>query len=110
MSTSPPGEAGPLRVPSMDAGTTSLLAAGPTKGSRQVGVIPGGKGSVWVLFDCRGAGKAEIIVESVVNMPFTCLAESLTPTLNKLDLTSKKALRIRVRAPDSVEWALRVTQ
>jgi hypothetical protein len=94
----------------MDAGTKSLLTAGPTKGSRIVGTVLVGKGSVWVLFDCRGAGKVEIVLESVVNLPFTCLADSLTPTLNQLDLKSKKTLVVRVQAPDSVEWALRVTR
>lgn len=105
----PPDRPGPLRLPGMDAGTKSLLTAGPTKGSRIIGAVPG-KGRLWVMFDCQGAGRAEIILAPAVNLPFTCLKETLTPTLNQLNLNSKTALTVRVQAPDSVEWALRVTR
>ncbi|MEV1249357.1 hypothetical protein [Nonomuraea sp. NPDC049750] len=93
----------------MDAGTKSLLTAGPTKGSHIIGAVPG-KGHLWVMFDCQGAGRAEIILAPAVNLPFTCLKETLTPSLNQLNLNSKTGLTVRVQAPDSVEWALRVTR
>jgi hypothetical protein len=99
-----------IKVPGIDAGETSLLTAGPTKGSRIIGEIQNNKKTIWVMFDCRGAGTAEIALEPLLTMPITCLDNTITPTLNKLDLISKGKFTIRVQAPDSVEWALRVTR
>ncbi|MEU6789083.1 hypothetical protein ABZ912_58725 [Nonomuraea angiospora] len=108
--TTPPSpERTPLRLPGMDAGTKTVLKAGPRKGSMVVGDIPPGKDELWVLFNCRGEGKAEIILEPGVNMPFTCLSDLISPIMNRLDLGRRKTLTVRIQAPDSVEWALRVT-
>ncbi|NUW43272.1 hypothetical protein [Nonomuraea rhodomycinica] len=75
-----------------------------------IGDIPPGKDDLWVLFNCRGAGKAEIRLEPDVAMPFTCLDGLISPIMNRLDLGRRKTLTVRVQAPDSVEWALRVTR
>lgn len=99
-----------LRMPAMEAGTTTVLKAGPRKGSMVVGDIPSGKDELWVLFRCRGQGKAEIILEPGIDMPFTCLDDVISPIMNRLDLGRRKTLTVRVQAPDSVEWALRVTR
>ncbi|MBN6056091.1 hypothetical protein JYK22_29460, partial [Nonomuraea sp. RK-328] len=108
--TQPPAARAPLRVPGMDAGTKTVLKAGPTKGSMVVGDIPPGKDELWVMFNCRGDGKAEIGLEPGVTMPFTCLDGLISPIMNRLDLGQRKTLTVRVQAPDSVEWALRVTR
>ncbi|MFB4290740.1 hypothetical protein ACBI99_24045 [Nonomuraea sp. ATR24] len=99
-----------LRVPGMESGTKTLATAGPTWGSSVIADIRADKGSMWVMFDCRGAGTAEIALEPLVSMPFTCLDSTITPTMNQIDLKSKTRLRVRVQAPESVEWTLRVTQ
>ncbi|MEV0198450.1 hypothetical protein [Nonomuraea sp. NPDC050691] len=110
VTTRPPAKRVPLRLPGMDAGTKTVLKAGPTKGSMVVGDIPPGKDELWVLFNCRGDGKAEIMLEPDVQMPFTCLDGLISPIMNRLDLGQRKTLTVRVQAPDSVEWALRVTR
>jgi hypothetical protein len=97
-------------MPGMDAGTKTVLKAGPRKGSMVVGDIPPGKDELWVLFNCRGEGKAEIILEPGYNMPFTCLDNLISPIMNRLDLGQRETLTVRIQAPDSVEWALRVTR
>ncbi|GAA3152244.1 hypothetical protein GCM10010486_17500 [Nonomuraea roseoviolacea subsp. carminata] len=109
-STPPPAERTPLRLPGMDAGTKTVLKAGPTKGSMVVGDVPPGKDALWVLFNCRGDGTAEISLEPGVKMPFTCLDGLISPIMNRLDLGHRKTLTVRVQAPESVEWALRVTR
>ncbi|GIH28448.1 hypothetical protein Aph01nite_67580 [Acrocarpospora phusangensis] len=103
----PPEE---IRTPGIDAGTTSLLTAGPAKGSRIIGEIQGGEGTLWVMFDCRGAGTAEITLEPLATMPITCLDSLITPSMNQLDLKTKRRLTVRVQAPGSVEWAMRITR
>ncbi|MFI7468975.1 hypothetical protein [Nonomuraea sp. NPDC049646] len=99
-----------VRLPGVEAGTTTVLKAGPRKGSMVVGDVPPGRDELWVLFRCRGAGKAEIILEPGVDMPFTCLDDLISPVMNRLDLGRRKTMTVRVQAPDSVEWALRVTR
>lgn len=42
-------------------------------------------------------------------MPFTCLDDVISPIMNRLDLGARKTLTVQIQAPDSVEWALRVT-
>ncbi|MER6578229.1 hypothetical protein [Nonomuraea sp. NPDC001023] len=108
--STPPARPAALRLPGVEAGTTTVLKAGPRKGSMVVGDVPPGKDELWVLFRCRGEGKAEIILEPGVNMPFTCLDDLISPVMNRLDLGRRKTLTVRVQAPDSVEWALRVTR
>ncbi|MGW0810885.1 hypothetical protein [Nonomuraea sp. NPDC002799] len=108
--TTPPPKRAPLRLPGMDAGTKTVLKAGPRKGSMVVGDIPPGRDELWVLFRCRGQGKAEIILEPGINMPFTCLDDMISPIMNRLDLGQRKTLTVRIQAPDSVEWALRITR
>ncbi|WP_433431938.1 hypothetical protein [Nonomuraea sp. CA-141351] len=110
VTTPPPPNRTPLRMPGMDAGTKTVLKAGPRKGSMVVGDIPPGKDELWVLFNCRGEGKAEIILEPGYNMPFTCLDNLISPIMNRLDLGQRETLTVRIQAPDSVEWALRVTR
>lgn len=99
-----------LRLPGVEAGTTTVLKAGPRRGSMVVGDVPPGKDELWVLFRCRGDGQAEIILEPGVSMPFTCLDDLISPIMNRLDLGRRKTLTVRVQAPESVEWALRVTR
>jgi hypothetical protein len=94
----------------MDAGTKTVLKAGPRRGSMTVGDIRPGKDELWVLFNCRGAGKAEILLEPGIIMPFTCLDGLISPIMNRLDLGRRKTLTVRIQAPESVEWALRVTR
>ncbi|MFI6183826.1 hypothetical protein ACIA8R_50415 [Nonomuraea sp. NPDC051191] len=108
--STPPPEPASLRLPGMEAGTITVLKAGPRKGSMVVGDVPPGKDELWVLFRCRGEGKAEIILEPGIDMPFTCLDDVISPIMNRLDLGRRKTLTVRVQAPDSVEWALRVTR
>ncbi|MFI7105998.1 hypothetical protein ACIBK9_06800 [Nonomuraea sp. NPDC050227] len=108
--STPPPRPAALRLPGVEAGTTTVLKAGPRKGSMVVGDVPPGKDELWVLFRCRGDGKAEIILEPDVNMSFTCLDDLISPVMNRLDLGRGKTLTVRVQAPDSVEWALRVTR
>ncbi|GAA3610629.1 hypothetical protein GCM10022419_114550 [Nonomuraea rosea] len=108
--TTPPPKRAPLRLPGMDAGTNTVLKAGPRTGSMVVGDIPPGRDELWVLFRCRGQGKAEIILEPGINMPFTCLDDMISPIMNRLDLGQRKTLTVRIQAPDSVEWALRITR
>jgi hypothetical protein len=106
----PSPEPSRLRLPGMDAGTKTVLKAGPRKGSMVVGDVPPGKDELWVLFRCRGQGKAEIILEPGITMPFTCLDDVISPIMNRLDLGERKTLTVRIQAPDTVEWALRVTR
>jgi hypothetical protein len=108
--TAPAPEPERLRVPGMEAGTKSILKAGPRTGSMVVGDIPPGKEGLWVLFRCQGQGQAEIILEPDVTMPFTCLDDVISPIMNRIDLGARKTLTVRIQAPDSVEWALRVTR
>lgn len=100
----------PLRLPGMDAGTKTVLKAGPRKGSMVVGDIPPGKDDLWVLFECRGQGKVEIVLEPGINMPSTCLDDVVSPIMNRLDLGERKSLTVRIQATDAVEWALRITR
>jgi hypothetical protein len=52
----------------MEAGTKSILKAGPRTGSMVVGDIPPGKEELWVLSRCQGQGQAEIVLEPDVTI------------------------------------------
>lgn len=108
--TTPSPDTAPLRMPGMEAGTKTVLKAGPRNGSMTVGDIPPGKDELWVLFRCRGEGPAEIILEPDVHMSLTCRDGVISPIMNRLDLGERRTLTVQIQVPDSVEWALRITR
>ncbi|MFC4121202.1 hypothetical protein [Nonomuraea zeae] len=110
MTMPPPTLTGPLRVPGMDAGTKTLLKAGPRRGSMIVGDIPPGRSGLWIIFFCRGAGTAEIRLEPGYILPFTCQDGVIAPIMNRMDAPHEKTLTVRIQAPTAVEWALRITR
>jgi hypothetical protein len=106
----PPTLTGPLRVPGMEAGTKTVLKAGPRRGSMIVGDIPPGKYGLWILFHCKGAGTAEIRLDPGYIMPITCQEGVIAPVMNRMEAPHEEVLTARVQAPTEVEWALRITR
>ncbi|WP_188193945.1 hypothetical protein [Nonomuraea sp. SYSU D8015] len=98
----------PLRVPAMDEGSKTLLKAGPSNGSMDLGEIPRGKGPLWVLFDCRGSGKAQVILGTEATLNPTCEPDGAFAY--KMDLTLSRTLPVQVQVTGELEWALRITR
>jgi hypothetical protein len=91
----------PLRVPAMDEGSKTLLKAGPSNGSMDLGEIRRGTGPLWVLFDCRGSGKAQVILGTDATLNPTCEPDG--PFAYKMDLTMSKTLPVRVEVTGELE-------
>ncbi|TMR93793.1 hypothetical protein [Nonomuraea basaltis] len=100
----------PLRLPPLEAGTTTILKAGPRRSSMDIGDIPPGKQALWPMFTCRGAGTVELILDQGIVITTPCVASEIRPSLHKLDIGPRKTLTARVHAPTEVEWALRITR
>ncbi|MFI6814491.1 hypothetical protein ACIBG7_18920 [Nonomuraea sp. NPDC050328] len=99
-----------VAIPRQEIGSETLLTAGPSSGQEIVGDFSAKKGKHWLLFDCIGSGVAHIQVSGLGTLPITCVDGSTTPTLNELKFATARSIKLAIDAPESVQWALRVTR
>jgi len=83
----------------------------PTRGSRDLGIVAVGRKSLWINLNCVGDGTVKVTFGPPTNsVDIPCRPDVLTPTRNQIDVPLPEKLPLRVDAPPSVEWSLRVQQ
>jgi hypothetical protein len=97
------------KVPEGDPDRRSLAEVPARRGSWTVGAVDVMPGELVLLSDCTG-GTLTLHVDPVATVPISCAANEVTPAQNVIVLKQAKHVTIRVEAPDSVLWNLRVEQ
>jgi hypothetical protein len=82
----------------------------PTRGSKDVGLVSVvSNKTLWINIDCLGDGLLKLdFQQGVFSIP--CKASHLTPTRNQMKITLPSKIKVRVEAPQTVEWSLRIQQ
>jgi hypothetical protein len=62
-----------------------------------------------LLSDCTG-GTLTLRAEPIATIPIPCATSEVTPAQNVIVLKEAERVSIRIEAPDSVLWNLRVEQ
>jgi hypothetical protein len=105
-----PLDAGPVRVPEPQAGLTTLAHSAPASGGRRVGTVSAEAKAMWVTVLCRGGGIMKVNLEPFGAFTLNCPAGSTLPSANQIVFTRTHELDVKVEAPASVAWAMRIEQ
>lgn len=94
-------------LPAPEAGRTTLATVSARNGGTTVATVEVGPGGLWISSDCTG-GLMTIVIDPGVRLPIQCITTGVTPSGNRIGYSTRKQLSIRVEAPASVRWNMRV--
>ena len=109
-SPSPTQPAITLAMPDRINGTGVLKEASPITGSQLLGTIAVKPGDLWISVTCQGDGTVRVELSPGVQLGIPCQAGKQQYSKNKDVRTSEQTLDVRVTAPETVHWAMRIEQ
>lgn len=99
-----------LGLPERVAGATVLKEISPTSGDQAPGAITAKAGDLWVSTGCQGDGTLRVELSPGMALEIPCQADKAKYSTNKDESFAGGTLDVRVTAPESVRWSLRIEQ
>jgi hypothetical protein len=96
-------------LPDGDASRRTLTEVHARHGGFNAGTFEAALGDLVLRSDCTG-GTLTMRVDPVATIPIACATDGVTPAQNVVVLRQARQVTIRIDAPDTVLWNLRVEQ
>ncbi|RJL35831.1 hypothetical protein [Bailinhaonella thermotolerans] len=93
-----------------DSRERTVFTAGPARGAFTSPALDLRPGELATHFDCEGRGTVTLILTGQSETEFDCDDDGITHQLDGHTLDAPQTTRLQIKAPPSVQWAIRITQ